>query len=127
MVQWRVAGPEVGGGIIHQIYANGSVHEVRGVQRQPRDLRWRKEALEVIASTSWNREPAAPGAGELRVLPPLAPPAAAQGAEVEEPEVHVPEYNPHRVFIRLKTSSATASRQAAAGASLCEKDAARRE
>ncbi len=36
------------------------------------------------------------------MLPPLAPPAAAQGAEVEDPEVHVPEYNPHRVFIRLE-------------------------
>ncbi len=87
------------GGVVHQIFANGSVHEVRGVQRQPRDLRWQKANLEVIASTPWCREPAAPG--ELRVLPPLAPPAAGAGAEVGEPEVHVPEYNPHRVFIRL--------------------------
>jgi hypothetical protein len=37
----------------------------------------------------------------MRVLPPLAPPAAAQGA-AEEPEVREPEYNPHRVFIRLE-------------------------
>jgi hypothetical protein len=86
------------GGIVHQIFANGSVHEVRGVQRQPRDLRWQKELLEVISSTPWCREPAAPG--ELRVLPPLAPPAA--GAGVEVPEVaDAPEYNPHRVFIKL--------------------------
>ncbi len=35
------------------------------------------------------------------MLPPLAPPAAAQGA-AEPEEVHVPEYNPHRVFIRLE-------------------------
>ena len=33
------------------------------------------------------------------MLPPLAPPVAAQGAE--EPEVREPEYNPHRVFIKL--------------------------
>jgi len=85
------------GGIVHQIYANGSVHEVRGVQRQPRDLRWHKESLEAISVTPWCREPAAPG--ELRVLPPLAPPAA--GAGRGEPEVAVPEYNPHRVYIRL--------------------------
>ena len=31
----------------------------------------------------------------------MAPPAAAQGA-AEPEEVHVPEYNPHRVFIRLE-------------------------
>ncbi len=37
----------------------------------------------------------------MRVLPPLAPPVAAQGA-AEEPEVREPEYNPHRVFIRLE-------------------------
>jgi hypothetical protein len=86
------------GGVIHQIYANGKVHAIRGVQRQPRDARWRKEALEAVTATPWNREPAAEG--ELRVLPPLAPPAAAQGA-AEEPEVREPEYNPHRVFIKL--------------------------
>ena len=86
------------GGIIHSVYANGKVHEIRGVQRQPKDARWRKEALEAIAATPWNREPAAEG--ELRVLPPLAPPAAAQGP-AEEPEVREPEYNPHRVFIKL--------------------------
>ncbi len=85
------------GGVIHQIFANGKVHEIRGIQRQPRDARWRKEALEAITATPWDREPAAEG--ELRVLPPLAPPVAAQGAE--EPEVREPEYNPHRVFIRL--------------------------
>ena len=34
-------------------------------------------------------------------MPPLAPPVAAQGA-AEEPEVREPEYNPHRVFIRLE-------------------------
>ena len=88
------------GGVIHQIFANGHVHEIRGVQRQPRDLRWRKEALEEIAVTPWAREPAAHGGGELRILPPLAPPVAAQGAG--EPEVRVQEYNPHRVFIRLE-------------------------
>jgi hypothetical protein len=84
------------GGIIHQVFANGTVHEIRGVQRQPREIRWRKEALEAISVTPWAREPAAEG--EQRVLPPLAPPVAAQGAE--EPEVRVPEYNPYRVFIR---------------------------
>jgi hypothetical protein len=88
------------GGVIHQVFANGAVHEIRGVQRQPRDLRWRKEALEAISVTPWARNPAAHGEGELRVLPPLAPPVVAQGAA--EPEVHVPEYNPHRVFIRLE-------------------------
>jgi hypothetical protein len=87
------------GGIIHQVFANNRVHEIRGVRRQPRALRWRKEALEAISVTPWLREPAAPG--ELRVLPPLAPPAAAQGGAAE-PEVRVPEYNPHRVFIRLE-------------------------
>ena len=92
------------GGVIHQVYANGAVHEVRGVQRQPRDVRWQRSALEAIDVTPWCREPAAPG--ELRVLPPLAPPAAAGGAaEVEE--VHVPEYNPHRVFIRLDAALLT--------------------
>ncbi len=88
------------GGVIHQVFAAGHVCEIRSVQRQPRDLRWRREALEAIAVTPWAREPAAHGEGELRVLPPLAPPAAAQGAPEEE--VHVPEYNPHRVFIRLE-------------------------
>jgi hypothetical protein len=85
------------GGIVHQVYANGKVHEIRGVQRQPRDLRWNKAALEAVAATPWNREPSAEG--EVRVLPPLAPPVAAQGAE--EDEVREPEYNPHRVFIKL--------------------------
>jgi hypothetical protein len=85
------------GGVIHQVYANGKVHAIRGVQRQPREARWRKEALEAIAATPWNREPAAEG--ELRVLPPLAPPAAAQGAAAEE--VREEEYNPRRVFIKL--------------------------
>jgi hypothetical protein len=85
------------GGVIHQTFANGAIHTVRSVQRQPRDLRWRKEALEAITATPWAREPAA--AGELRVLPPLAPPALAQGAG--DAEVREPEYNPHRVFIRL--------------------------
>ncbi len=86
------------GGVIHQIFAGGKVHEIRGVQRQPRDARWRKEALEAITATPWNRAPAAEG--ELVVLPPLAPPAAAQGAE-DPDEVREPEYNPHRVFIKL--------------------------
>jgi hypothetical protein len=87
------------GGVVHQVFANGAVHTVRGVQRQPLDLRWRKEALEAVAVTPWAREPAAEG--ELRVLPPLAPPALAQGAV--EPEVQEePQYNPHRVFIRLE-------------------------
>jgi hypothetical protein len=86
------------GGIVHQVYANGKVHEIRGVQRQPRELRWQRESLEVLASTPWCREPAAPG--ELRVLPPLAPPAAGAGRNV--PEVAAaPEYNPYRVFIKL--------------------------
>jgi hypothetical protein len=85
------------GGIVHQVYANGKVHEIRGVQRQPRDLRWCKASLEAVAATPWNREPSAEG--EVRVLPPLAPPVAAQGAE--EDEVREPEYNPHRVFIKL--------------------------
>ncbi len=86
------------GGIVHQVFANGKVHEIRGVQRQPCDLRWQRASLEVLASTPWCREPAAPG--ELRVLPPLAPPAAGAGREV--PEVaDAPEYNPHRVFIKL--------------------------
>ena len=87
------------GGVIHQVFANGAVHEVRGVQRQPRDLRWRKEALEAIEATPWNRAPAAEG--ELRVLPALASQVAAQGPE-EPDEVRVPEYNPHRVFIKLE-------------------------
>jgi hypothetical protein len=52
------------GGIIHQVFANGKVHGIRGVQRQPRDTRWHKEALEAVTSTPWNREPAAEG--ELR-------------------------------------------------------------
>jgi hypothetical protein len=86
------------GGVVHQIFANGAVHTIRGVQRQPRDLRWRKEALEAVSVTPWAREPAAEG--ELRVLPPLAPPALAQGAG--DAEVREPEYNPHRVFIRLE-------------------------
>jgi hypothetical protein len=85
------------GGVVHQVFANGKVHEIRGIQRQPRDARWRKEALEAITATPWNREPRAEG--ELRVLPPLAPPAAARAAE--EPEVRELEYNPHRVFIKL--------------------------
>ena len=85
------------GGIVHQVFANGKVHGVRGVQRRPRDARWRKETLEAVTATPWDRAPAAEG--ELRVLPPLAPPAAAQGpAEAEE--VREPEYNPHRVFIK---------------------------
>ncbi len=84
------------GGVVHQVFANGKVHEIRGIQRQPRDARWRKEALEAITATPWNREPAAEG--ELRVLPPLAAPAAAAGAE--EPEVREPEYNPHRAFTK---------------------------
>jgi hypothetical protein len=92
------------GGVVHQIFANGAVHEVRGVQRQTRDLRWRKEALEAISVTPWAREPAANGAGEMRVLPPLAPPVAAQGAAepgAAEPEVRVPEYNPRSVYINF--------------------------
>ncbi len=84
------------GGVVHQVFANGKVHEIRGIQRQPREARWRKEALEAITVTPWNRRPAAEG--ELRVLPPLAAPAAAGGAE--EPEVRELEYNPHRVFIK---------------------------
>ncbi len=87
------------GGVIHQIYANGKVHAIRGVQRQPRTERWRKEALEAVTATPWMREPTAEG--ELRVLPPLAPPAAAQGAAVEEEVLDEPEYNPRRVFIKL--------------------------
>ena len=75
------------------------VHEIRGVQRRPRDARWRKEALEAITATPWNRAPAAEG--ELAVLPPLAAPAAAQGAAGPE-EVREPEYNPHRVYIKLE-------------------------
>jgi hypothetical protein len=86
------------GGVIHQVFANGKVHEIRGIQRQTRDARWRKEALEAITATPWNREP--PAEGELRILPPLAAPAAAQGAE--EPEVRELEYNPHRAFIKLE-------------------------
>jgi hypothetical protein len=86
------------GGIIHQVFANGKVHEIRGIQRQPREARWRKEALEAVTATPWNREPAAEG--ELQVLPPLAPPAGAQAAA--EPEVRELEYNPHRVFIKLE-------------------------
>ena len=70
------------GGVIHQVYANGKVHGVRGVQRQPRDARWRKEALEAVTATPWDRAPAAEG--EMRVLPPLAPPAAAQGPAAAE-------------------------------------------
>jgi hypothetical protein len=85
------------GGIVHQVYANGKMHAVRGVQRQPRDDRWRKEALEAVSALPWDRAPAAEG--EVIVLPPLAPPAAAQGAAAEE--VREPEYNPHRVHIRL--------------------------
>ncbi len=84
------------GGVVHQIFANGKIHEVRGIQRQPREARWRKEALEAVTATPWNREPAAEG--ELRVLPPLAAPAAAAAAEV--PEVREPEYNPRRIFIK---------------------------
>ncbi len=84
------------GGVVHQVFANGKVHEIRGIQRQPRDARWRKEALEAITATPWDREPAAEG--ELRVLPPLAAPAAARAAE--EPEVREQEYNPHRMFIK---------------------------
>jgi hypothetical protein len=87
------------GGIIHQVFANGKVHAIRGVQRQTRDDRWRKEALEAVTATPWDREPTAEG--ELRVLPPLAQPAAARGAEEQE-EVQEPEYNPHRVFIKLE-------------------------
>jgi hypothetical protein len=87
------------GGVVHQVFADGAVYEVRSVQRQTRDLRWRKEALEVIAVTPWAREPAAHGEGELRILPPLAPRAAQAEAE---PEVREVEYNPHRVFIRLE-------------------------
>ncbi len=87
------------GGIVHQVYANGKVHGIRGVQRKPRDARWRKEALEAVTATPWNREPAAEG--ELRVLPPLAPPLAAQGAAVAEEVRDEPEYNPRRVFIKL--------------------------
>jgi hypothetical protein len=86
------------GGIIHQVFANGKVHGIRGVQRQPRDIRWHKEALEAVTSTPWNREPAAEG--ELRVLPPLAPPLAAEPAAAAE-EVREPEYKPRRVFIKL--------------------------
>ncbi len=86
------------GGIVHQVFANGKVHGVRGVQRQPRDARWRKEALEAVTATPWDRAPTAEG--ELRVLPPLAPPAAAQGPAAAE-EVREPEYNPRRVFIKL--------------------------
>jgi hypothetical protein len=87
------------GGVIHQVYANGKVHEIRGVQRQPRDLRWRKEALEAVNATPWDRAPAAEG--EVRVLPPLAPPVLAQGPEAPD-EVREPEYNPRRVFIKLE-------------------------
>jgi hypothetical protein len=86
------------GGVIHYVFANGAVHTIRGVQRQPRDLRWSKAALEAVSGTPWAREPAAEG--ELRILPPLAPPALAQGAG--DAEVREPEYNPHRVFIRLE-------------------------
>ncbi len=68
----------------------------RQVQRQPRDLRWRKEALEGVCVTPWAREPAAEG--ELRVLPPLAPPALAQGAA--DAEVREAEDGPNRVLIR---------------------------
>jgi hypothetical protein len=86
------------GGIVHQVYANGKVHAIRGVQRQPRDARWRKEALEEIRATPWNRAPAAEG--EMIVLPPLAAPAAAQGPAAEE--VREISYNPHRVHIRME-------------------------
>ncbi len=84
------------GGVVHQVFANGRVHEIRGIQRQPREQRWRREALEAVTATPWNRAPTAEG--ELRVLPPLAGPAAAAAAE--EPEVREPEYNPHRIFIK---------------------------
>jgi hypothetical protein len=86
------------GGVIHQIFAHGAVHTIRGVQRQPREERWRKEALQLVCVTPWAREP--PAEGEMRVLPPLAPPAPAQRAAVDA-DVREPEYNPHRVFIRL--------------------------
>jgi hypothetical protein len=85
------------GGIVHQVYANGKVHAIRGVQRQPRDARWRKEALEEVKATPWDRAPSAEG--EVQVLPPLAPPAAAQGPAAEE--VREIEYNPHRVHIKM--------------------------
>ncbi len=84
------------GGIVHQVFANGKVHTIRGIQRQPRDARWRKESIEAVTATPWDRAPAAEG--ELRILPPLAPPAAAAAAEV--PEVREQDYNPHRVFIK---------------------------
>ncbi len=83
------------GGIIHQVFANGKVHAIRGIQRQPRDARWRKEAIEAITATPWDREPAAEG--ELRILPPLAPPAAAAAAEA--PDVREPRHNPHPALI----------------------------
>ncbi len=86
------------GGIVHNVFANGKVHGVRGVQRRPRADRWRKEALEAVTATPWDRAPAAEG--EMRVLPPLAPPAAAQGPAPAE-EVRELEYNPRRVFIKL--------------------------
>ena len=73
------------GGVIHQVFAGGHIAEGRSVQRQPRDLRWQRAALEAIAVTPWAREPAAHGEGELRILPPLAPRAAAEGEA--EPEV----------------------------------------
>ncbi len=85
------------GGIVHNVFANGKVHAIRGVQRQPREARWRKEALEEITATPWNRAPAAEG--EVIVLPPLAPPAAAGGPVPEE--VREISYNPHRVHIQM--------------------------
>jgi hypothetical protein len=85
------------GGVVHQVFANGKVHDIRGIQRQPREARWRKDALEAITATPWNRAPTAEG--ELRVLPPLAAPAAARAAVAPEVQAE-PEYNPRRIFIK---------------------------
>ena len=51
------------GGIIHQIFANGAVHEIRGVQRQPRDLRCARERLGVFPPTPVAHDPRRPARG----------------------------------------------------------------
>jgi hypothetical protein len=111
------------GGVVHQVYANGAVHTMRGVQRQPRDLRWRKEALEAVSVTPWAREP--PAEGELRVLPPLAPPALAQGAAADA-DVRSRSTTRTVCSSASQISSGTASQLAAAGASSCARAAARK-
>ncbi len=60
------------GGIVHPVFANNKVHDIRGIQRRPREARWRKEALEAIPATPWT------GSYPPLTLPtthPLSPPA----------------------------------------------------